>query len=229
MTIRNIYLDSDFRNSMIHDYVREYIQAISHPLPELAETFDAELEFLKKHVHQESHVLDVGCGAGRPSTVLAKFVDNIISIDNNQRMIDLALHRAEGLDNIQIIKDDALKMSFENEKFDLVYDTYNLIGSVNEKERQFLINEMYRVCKTGGKIMNITWKDNVETTHFLKRYYPAIGIDVLSIDDSGTVTTKGTFDRFDKEELKKYYERAGLKNIQFHEIGPVWMAIVGEK
>ena len=214
---------------MLHDYVREYIRAIDSPLPELAETFEAEFEFLKNNVNKNSVVLDVGCGAARPAIKLAPFVKKIISIDNNQRMIDLAEHRTNGINNIELKKQNALKMSFPDEMFDLVYDTYNLIGSIGEKERQVLVNEIVRVTKNGGKVINITWKDNKETTKFLKKYYPAIGIEVFKIEDSGTVTSKGEFDRFTKGELKKYYESAGVKNIQFFDIGPVWMAIAGVK
>jgi len=214
---------------MIHDYVREYIKAIEEPLPELAKTFDVEFEFLVKNVNKDSTVLQVGEGTIHSSIKLAPFVKKIISIDNNQRMIDLAEHKAEGIDNIEIKKDNVLKMSFQDGEFDLVYDTYNLIGSLGEKERQFLVNEMARATKQGGKVMNIIWKDDKTTTEFLKKYYPAIDIEIFQIDDSGTVTSKGTFDRFTKDELRKFYETAGLKDIEFFDIGPVWMAIVGIK
>jgi ubiquinone/menaquinone biosynthesis C-methylase UbiE len=214
---------------MMHDYVREYIRAIDQPLPELAKTFDSELKFLKSYCSKDTLVLDVGCGAARPATTLAPFVKKITSIDHNQAMIDLATGRSEGIENIEIKKDDALDMSFGDESFDLVYDTYNLIGSLEKNERQKLVNEMTRVAKKGGKVMNIVWKDNVETTDFLRKYYPAIGIEVLNISEAGTITSKGTFDRFTRDELKEFHENAGLKNIQFTDVGPVWMAIVGEK
>lgn len=213
---------------MIHDYVREYIKAIDEPLPELAKTFESEFEFLKKNVNKNHTLLDVG-GAARPAINLAPYVKKIVSIDNNQMMIDLALGRTEGIENIEIKKEDALNMGFPDNSFDLVYDTYNLIGSLEAVERKKLINEMKRVAKKGGKIMNITWRDDNGTTEFLKKYYPAIGINIWKINNRGTVTNKGTFDRFNKDELKKFYEEAGLKNIEFYTIGPVWMAIVGEK
>ena len=214
---------------MLHDYVREYIKAIDKPLPELAETFEKELEFLKQHCDEDHVVLDVGCGAARPAINLSPYVKKIYSIDNNQRMVDLALGRLGDAKNIEVRKENALKTGFPEESFDFVYDTYNLLGSIEKEDRQKLINEMARVVKKGGKITNITWKDDDVTRDFLGRYYPAIGIQITRMNHYTTETSKGVFDRFRREELKEFYEKAGLKNIEFYDIGHVWMAIIGEK
>lgn len=149
--------------------------------------------------------------------------------DNDKQMLNAAKERLKNINNVEILEDDALNLSFSDNSFDLVYATYNLIGSLKKSERQKLIDEMKRVAKDNGKIINITWKDNKETTEFLKKYYPSIGIKVIKSDNFKTVTSKGTFARISKEELLEYYTSSNLKNIKFLDVGQVWIAIIGTK
>ena len=88
---------------------------------------------------------------------------------------------------------------------------------------------MKRVAKDSSKIINLTWKDNKETTEFLKKYYHSIRIKVLEANDFKTVTSKGTFERISKKEMLEYYTSANLKNIEIIDVGPVWIAIIGIK
>ena len=214
---------------MTQDYFDNYIYAVEHPLPELKLTFEKELDFLKQHVKDTFVVLDVRCGIGRPSIVLAPFVRKMVGIDNNKWVFDVAIVNSISVKNIEFLRMNILNMDFPNERFDLTYSTYNIIGSIEKSERQTLINEMARVTKNGGKIINITWKNDKETTEFLRKYYPSIDIGIIHLDDTKTITTKGTFDRLSKEELLEYYKNANLKQIEFIEIGPLWLAIIGVK
>lgn len=214
---------------MDKDYVENYLQAISKPLPELDKTFDAELAFLIKNSKKDNTVLDAGCGAGRPADKFSSYVKKIIGIDNDKKMLDIAKQRCQKISNIEFQEKDALSTGFPNDFFDLTYGTYNLIGSLAKENRQKLIDEMARITKKGCKIINITWKDDKETTLFLKKYYPSIGIKILESDDNKTVTSKGVFERISRKELLEYYKNASLKNINFYSIGPVWLAITGTR
>lgn len=213
----------------MHDYFENYLKAIDNPPEELKQTFQVEFEFLKNNIKQDFMVLDVGCGVGRPTKDLAQFTGKIIAIDGNDKMLEEAKVRCDGIENLELKKDDALAMDFPDNSFDLVYASYNLIGDVEPEDKQKLINEMTRVAKPGGRIINMLWKDDKETTEFLKGYYPKIGPPLISIDDTKTVTPIGTFYRTSKKELLNYYQQAGLKNIEFENIGPVWMAVIGKK
>jgi len=211
------------------DYMKNYTKAIKKPLPELKRTFDAELNFLKRNSNKSSMVLDVGCGAGRPANDFARFVKRIMGIDHDNKMIHIAKIRCRNIKSTTFLKDNALNMDFPENSFDLSYATYNLIGSLKKPQRQRLVNKMMRVTKRGGKIINITWKQDYSTTKFLKEYYSSIGIRIIKADKTKTVTSKGTFDRISKKELLQYYRKAKLKRIKFFEIGPVWLAIIGTK
>lgn len=211
------------------DYLKNYLQAINNPLPALKKTFLAELDFLKKTVGGRASLLDVGCGAGRPAVDVAAFAGQIVGIDKDSRMLDLANERLGNLKNVRFVKDDALNMSFTAKTFDVSFSTYNLIGTFKKSERQRAVNEMTRVTKPNGKVVTITWKRDKTATDFLKEYYPSIGIEVFEIDKDKSITSKGTFERLSEKELAEYYKKAGLQDLSFEEIGPVWYAVVGTK
>ncbi len=214
---------------MTRTYIDNYVRAIDNPLPELKATFESEFELLKRHSYDTSIVLDVGCGAGRPANELSKYVRSVYCVDNDPAMILLANKRCQLRNNVRIMLDDALKLSISDCNFDLTYATYNLLGSMDKSDRQEAICEMKRVTKERRTIINIGWNNNVDTTEFLKQYYPSIGIDIIKSDKFKTITSKGEFDRISKDELGEYYESAELHNIKFVEVGPLWHAIIGTK
>jgi len=207
----------------------KYLKAIENPLPELKDTFDKELELLEGNSDKNSIVLDIGCGAGRPVDSLSKFVKKIICVGNDEKMLSVAKERCKNFNNVEILERDALYLRFSDNSFDLVYATYNLVGSLEKSERQKLIDEMKLVAKDNARIVIITWKDNAITTEFLKNYYPSIGIEIIKSNDTETVTSKGIFDRISKKELLNYCNVANLKNLKFVDVGSVWVAIIGTK
>ncbi len=212
-----------------HDYLNNYLKAIDHPLPQLKKTFDSEIGFLKKHVKKDFIVLDVGCGVGRPTINLSRFVEKIIGIDNKQEMLSIAIKRSIKSGKIKFEKCDAFKMNFFDEAFDLTYATYNLVGGFTKKHVQNFINEMTRVTKKNHEVINICWKNDRKTTEFLKLYYPYISVKIIDINMARIITNKGTFRRPYKKELKSLYKNAKLKNIRFFDVNPLWKAVIGTK
>ena len=208
------------------DYVEEQIKAVENPLPEMKETLREELYFLKELVKGKT-ILDVGCGNGRPADKLAEYCKELTCIDNEKRMIELAHKKLDGYDNVKVILMDALKMEFENEKFDFIYSTYNTVGSIEDKNA--LMKELVKVIKPGGKIAIFTWKRDEITTEFMKKYYPSIGFVVREITDEKADLGKCVFERLDMKKLISLFEGYGLKDIKTQEIGPLWNVITGEK
>ncbi len=187
--------------------------------------FEAELSLLERYA-MNAVVLDIGCGAGRPAIALSACAKMVIGIDNDPEMLAATLG-TEYYRNLLLRFGDALGTPFLDWTFDLTYATYNLIGSIPVKQRQDLVNEMARVTRKGGHVINITWKNDGQTTDFLRRYYPSIGIELLDIDEQRAVTSKGTFDRVSEVELRRYYQTSGITVADVLDVGPVWKAIVG--
>ena len=211
------------------NYTQNYFKVVQNPLPQLKESFNHELIFLKSLVNKDFRVVDFGCGIGRPTRDLSLFVKEIFAFDNDDVVLERAKEYCNGKNNIFIESRDALNTNYLDNSFDLAYATYNLIGCIDKDERLSLIKEMARVAKVGSKIINVTWLDNQVTTNFLKECYPAIGVDVISISDNEIVTSKGVIGRISKKELMEYYRQCNLKNVEFKDLGSVWLAAIAEK
>ena len=210
------------------EYFPNYLKAIENPPSKLRKTFESEVELLKKFMDSNSDVLDVGCGAGRPAATLASEVNKIVAIDISERMLAAAKKKVAGVENVEVRHMDAFSMSFPDNKFNLVYATYNLIGSLSADKRGRLVKEMARVVKNDGIIITITWKTGKTTTDFLRNYYPSIGIEVEDISAEEVVTSKGKFARVSENEMESLYRNAGLVS-EFRNVGPLWKAAVGGK
>lgn len=220
---------TDSPDTLSENYLENYLKAVEKPIPELKSSFLAELDLLKGLVSKNSTVLEIGCGIGRPAEDLAKFVKHIEAVDHNLNMIKIAKERIN-VNNVNFSVQDAFDLSFSEGKFDLSYSTYNAIGSISQDKTLDFIREMTKVTKNGGKVVNITWKEGKFVTEILKKHYsPLIGIKVIDINEERTITSHGIFKRFTKQELKIYYEKLGLKEISFVEVGPAWMAAIGVK
>jgi SAM-dependent methyltransferase len=102
-------------------------------------------------VKQGEQVLDVGCGAGGPSRVLAAEMGaNVTGIDITARLIDLAKRLGE-VSQIPVRFElaDALRLPFEDASFDLVW-TQHAAGTIADKDRFY--GEMRRVLRPGGRL-----------------------------------------------------------------------------
>jgi len=194
----------------MNNYFDNYIRAVTNPLPEMAEYFEKENNYLKDLINKESIVLDVGCGNGRTMKFLAPFVKKIIGIDYNEKMIAAAKKNLAARNNIELIYADFFNYKFA-EKFDLIYASFNLLGSceTGADKRLPLLLKMIKKTKTGGHVVASVWSDT--GIDFARKYYPAIGDQVLEIRGNDVVTKLGIFKRFSKKELEDLGNSTGKK------------------
>lgn len=103
-------------------------------------------------------VLDVGCGIGGTSRMLAKHFPTAevvgITLSPEQVRRGTKLAEEQGLSNAQFQVMDALAMSFEDETFDLVWGCESL-EHMPDKKKYF--EEMVRVLKPGGRLAVASW------------------------------------------------------------------------
>jgi len=99
------------------------------------------------------HLIDVGCGLGRPSMRLARETGcKVTGITVSQVQVDEANQRAgaSGLGERAIFKNaDAMAMPFEDASFDAAWAIESLL---HMPDRQQVIREMKRVVVPGGRI-----------------------------------------------------------------------------
>lgn len=98
-----------------------------------------------------SKVLDVGCGPGLFSILLARCGMDVVGIDSSERMIEEARSnaRSSGVDP-RFMRMDAQSMEFDDGGFDAVVSR-NVIWTLVNPESCY--SEMLRVLRPGGRIL----------------------------------------------------------------------------
>ena len=98
------------------------------------------------------HVLDVGCGPGFFSVLLARLGYEVTAVDYTENMLAEARKNAAHYGvNIEFRQMDAQNLDFEDGIFDLVISR-NVLWNLEEPERAY--SEWLRVLKPDGTLMN---------------------------------------------------------------------------
>jgi len=96
-------------------------------------------------------VLDVGCGSGIVTKDIANLTKGrVVAVDGSEDMIDVAKKVLSNNKNVELRVEDASKLSFSNDTFDII--TCNLLLMWAE-DPQIVVNEMARVTKPGGIVL----------------------------------------------------------------------------
>lgn len=112
------------------------------------------LDIIHKYAHnaQKLRVLDIGCGAGFFSILLAQHGHEVTGIDYTEDM--LVCSRRNALDagvDVTFLKMDAQNLEFDNDTFDLVVSR-NVTWALEQPEQAY--REWMRVLCSGGSIVN---------------------------------------------------------------------------
>jgi SAM-dependent methyltransferase len=109
-------------------------------------------KYLEQHLKDARRILSVGCGPGVFLPELAAIRPNaeFVGVDLSAERIQDAELRLRGVPNARVQIGDAQALPFESDTFDLVFCRF-LMEYLPDK--QHALNEMVRVCRTGGKIL----------------------------------------------------------------------------
>ena len=109
-------------------------------------------------VHKPIKFLDVGCGIGGTSRIIAKkrpdWLVTGISISPEQIKRAGELSVSQGIENVEFIRCDAMQMPFPDSSFDIVWSCESA-EYMPDKEAFF--KECFRVLRPGGKFVLATW------------------------------------------------------------------------
>ena len=96
-------------------------------------------------------VLDIACGPGLITCVIAQVARHVTGIDITPAMIEQARARqqSKGLTNVEWQVGDVLPLPFAAASFSVVFTRYSFHHFLDPKA---VLAEMVRVCKPGGKV-----------------------------------------------------------------------------
>ncbi len=138
-------------------------------------------------------VLEVACGAGMGLGYLAQSARQVTGGDIDERNLQIATDYYKKRDNILTRKIDAVKLSFEDNSFDVII-LYEAIYYLTQPEK--FVEEALRVLRKEGVLLictvNCEWIDFNPSPYSIK-YFPARELYQLLISKFPTVQIYGAF------------------------------------
>ena len=104
-------------------------------------------------------ILDLGCGAGASSELIAKAVGpdgQVVAIDVSPDLIALAHDRLSDHDNVEIRQEDAQIAEFPRQSFDALYSRF---GSMFFNDPAEAFRNLHRALKPGGRAVFVAWQE----------------------------------------------------------------------
>jgi demethylmenaquinone methyltransferase/2-methoxy-6-polyprenyl-1,4-benzoquinol methylase len=212
---------------------------VSEMFNNIAEKYDFLNHFLsagtdkrwRKYVRKQlkdlknAEILDVACGTGDLAIELAKNNPlKIIGIDIAEKMIEIGNKKIKKLglhDKIELLKADALKIPFDNDKFDAVTCAF---GVRNFENLEIGLKEMKRVLKPGGKLIILEFsqpKSKIIKKSFkfyFHRLLPFIG-EKISKNKEAYKYLPQTVETFPfGADFKQILDNQGFSNTSFKEL-----------
>ncbi len=157
-------------------------------------------------------VLDIASGTGEPAFSIALLAANgkVYATDLSDKMLEVAAEAAQsqGVNNIEFKVADVSSLPFDDNFFDKVSCR---MGFMFFPDIQLAANEMFRVCKAGGRAATCVWaasQDNDWVTTIMK---------ILSENIEMPAPQPGSPGMFRCAKpgmIKELFENAGFKNVQ---------------
>ncbi len=137
-------MNSDLTEQIQHDFDR--IALLS---PKLWDHNNHYHSFLLNRLPKQGNiVLEIGCGTGEFSRLLAQRFKQVIAIDLSPKMIEVAQQHSQGFDNINFQVADILQWQFL-EKFDAI----SSIATVHHLPLETLLPSLKATLSPGGKLV----------------------------------------------------------------------------
>ncbi|AKB78892.1 ubiquinone/menaquinone biosynthesis methyltransferase [Methanosarcina horonobensis HB-1 = JCM 15518] len=169
---------------------------------------------------EELTVLDVGCGTGEMSRMLADMGHEVTGIDLSEKMLAVAKSKAPG--SIEFRIGDAENLPFDKGKFDAVV-TRHVLWTLPNPEKA--LESWRNVLKPGGKVVVIDgiWGNGSLETRLRRKIGNLMILIVERNDiskDSYTAEMNAMLPNakgVSLDKAREYMEKAGLKNV--HSMG----------
>ncbi len=113
--------------------------------------YEKPLEYFQDNLNEKDIVLDIGCGDGRLTALIAGRVKNVIAVDHQKFPLEMAgvICKHLGIDNIRFEQKDARNLGYKSESFDKV-TCFDVIEHLPKEDSEKMIKEITRVLKKDG-------------------------------------------------------------------------------
>jgi len=143
----SMWEDDHISRQLLEMHLNEEIDAASRKRVTIQKT----VKWIETHLHDgQNAILDLGCGPGLYSELLAEHGHQVTGMDFSPRSIAYAMQEAAEKNlNIDYIHQNYLHMDFEN-RFDLVMMIFCDFDVLVPDDRTRLLKKIYRALKPGG-------------------------------------------------------------------------------
>ncbi|NGX62147.1 MAG: Ubiquinone biosynthesis O-methyltransferase [Chlamydiae bacterium] len=147
-------------NAFYDDLAEKWYEGINHPIALLRAENRARTPWIAGQISRTfpnpTHLLDIGCGGGLLTNVLAQRGHQVTGIDLSEESLAIAKHRDE-TNSVLYQKGDATALTFPDCSFEVV-TSLDLLEHVEEPEK--VVAEAARVLKPGGLFFFHTFNRN---------------------------------------------------------------------
>lgn len=159
-------------------------------------------------VTKRAHVLDVACGPGALSLLIAKKVARISAVDFSKEMLRLFRReiRLKKIKTIDVHLGDGQALPFKKNSFDAAYSMFGLMFFPNRKKG---FSELYRTLKPGGKAAVTSWAP-VSRSPVMKLMFEAI----RQMNPDVQAPTKAIRSLEDPRVFRDEMHRAGFQRVR---------------
>lgn len=197
----------------------DYHNQLLKSLPEsYKHWFQAEKEYLEKHITKDASVLEVGSGDGRSIYDLIPITKNITGIDHDKNAIQEAKDRFTEY-KFNFVLAGAENLLFDDESFDCVICMTSFANFSTKKFK--ILEEMKRVLKKDGKIIISVFSENALSERM--KVYTNLNVPIKEVTEKGTVIFDESLgdnvsEQFTKEELTDIFSKVDLKIENIEEV-----------
>ncbi len=160
----------------------------------------------------ESKVLDVACGPGTLSLLLADQVASAHAIDFSEQMLSLLDQKINdaGFDRLHIHHGDGQALPYDGDSFDAAFSMFGLMF-FPDRGRGF--SEIYRTLKPGGKVAVTSWAP-VDQSPAMQMMFGALKIIKPELPEP-----KMAIESLENpEQFEQELKDAGFKDVQIQRV-----------
>ncbi|MFH1500918.1 MAG: methyltransferase domain-containing protein [archaeon] len=109
-------------------------------------------KLLEKCSFKDKEVLEIGCGSGKYTSLLAPSSKKYYALEISKPLINLTKEKCKKIKNIKYLNYSAEEIPLNDKSVDIVFASWVLTAMISEEMREKSIKEIQRVLKKGGDI-----------------------------------------------------------------------------